>query len=106
MNKAAREGNLVELIRLHLNGERCTKYAMNRAARNGHLDVVKFLHENGYTGKSDEDVVNKWFNDVCRTVLVQEIADQDYGLQEETERTDVIKREPGQTGEDETSDPS
>ena len=44
---------------------------------------VKFLHENGYEGKSDEDVVNKWFNDVCRTVLVQEMADQDYGLQEE-----------------------
>ena len=63
---------------------------------------VKFLHDDGYTGKSDEDVVNKWFNDVCRTVLVQEAADQDYGLQE---REDVI-RSTGSTGEDETSDPS
>ena len=44
---------------------------------------VKFLHENGYTGESDEAVVNKWFNDVCRTVLIQEMADLDYGLQEE-----------------------
>ena len=52
---------------------------------------VKFLHENGYTGTSDEDVVNKWFNDVCRTVLIQEQADLDYGLQEE--RDDVIKRD-------------
>ena len=43
---------------------------------------VAFLSENGYTGESDEAVVNKWFNDVCRTVLVQEMADQDYGLQE------------------------
>jgi len=43
---------------------------------------VEFLSENGYTGESDEAVVNKWFNDVCRTVLIQEMADQDYGLQE------------------------
>lgn len=49
---------------------------------------VKFLHENGYTGKSDEDVVNKWFNDVCKTVLLQERADLDYGLQQE--RADVV----------------
>lgn len=66
---------------------------------------VKFLHENGYTGESDEAVVNKWFNDVCRTVLVQELADQDYGLQEQTGATDVI-RTTGNTGEDETSNPS
>jgi hypothetical protein len=66
---------------------------------------VKFLHDNGYTGESDEAVVNKWFNDVCRTVLVQELADQDYGLQEQAGVTDVI-RTNGNTGEDETSDPS
>ena len=65
---------------------------------------VKFLHENGYTGENDEVVVNKWFNDVCRTVLIQEIADQDYGMQQ-GEDTDVI-RQGGQTGQDETSNPS
>ena len=58
---------------------------------------VKFLHENGYTGNNDEDIVNKWFNDVCRTVLVQEIADQDYGLQ--PGETDVIRTD-GDTGQD------
>lgn len=51
---------------------------------------VKFLHENGYAGVSDEDVVNKWFNDVCRTILVQEQADLDFGLQDQG-RDDVIK---------------
>lgn len=66
---------------------------------------VKFLHDNGYTGESDEAVVNKWFNDVCRTVLVQELADQDYGLEEQTGVTDVI-RTNGNTGQDKTSDPS
>jgi hypothetical protein len=55
-------------------------------------EFIAMLHENGYVGQSDEDVVNKWFNDVCRTVLIQEKADQDYGL-EQTDREDVeIKR--------------
>ena len=56
---------------------------------------VKLLHEHGYKGKSDEDVVNKWFNDVCRTVLIQELADQDYGLEDQATirppRTDVLR---------------
>jgi hypothetical protein len=43
---------------------------------------VKMLSDNGYTGVSDEDIVNKWFNNVCRTVLMQEGADLDYGLQD------------------------
>jgi len=61
---------------------------------------VTFLHENGYTGDSDEAVVNKWFNDVCRTVLVQEMADQDYGLQEEgMEGQDVIIKQSGTDSE-------
>ena len=50
---------------------------------------VAMLQEKGYVGKSDEDVVNKWFNDVCRTVLMQEIEDQDYGL-EQMDQADVI----------------
>lgn len=51
---------------------------------------VKMLHANGYVGQSDEDVVNKWFNDVCKTVLIQERADLDYGLQEQV-KDDVIR---------------
>jgi hypothetical protein len=30
----------------------------------------------GYTGEQDEDVVNKWFNDLCRNVMMEEM-DQD-----------------------------
>jgi len=52
---------------------------------------VKFLHDNGYTGTSDEDVVNTWFNDVCKTILLQEKADLDYGLQDAS-REDVFTR--------------
>ena len=57
---------------------------------------IEMLHNNGYTASSDEEIVNKWFNDVCRTVLVQENADLDFGLQETdpagTGATDVVVR--------------
>lgn len=52
---------------------------------------IIMLQENGYTGKNDEDIINRWFNDVCKTVLIQEQADQDYGLQNAEERPDVIR---------------
>ena len=50
-------------------------------------EFIIMLQENEYVGQSDEEIVNKWFNDVCRTVLFQERADLDFGLQEQ--RTDV-----------------
>lgn len=46
---------------------------------------VIMLQNAGITGTSDDDVVNKWFNGVCRTVLLQEGADLDYGLEEESD---------------------
>lgn len=57
---------------------------------------VKMLHDDGITGMSDEDVVNKWFNRVCRTVLMQEGADQDYGFQSQQGRPDVEYRRDGE----------
>ena len=52
------------------------------------------LNEAGIKGASDEDVVNTWFNAVCRTVLIQEKADQDYGFEQDNkgERPDVIRK--------------
>ena len=44
-------------------------------------EFVIMLQNGGITGTSDDDVVNKWFNGVCRTVLLQEGADLDYGLE-------------------------
>ena len=51
-------------------------------------EFVRYLMEQGIEGQTDEDVVNKWFNAVCRTVLLQEKADLDYGMQ--GNRDDVI----------------
>jgi hypothetical protein len=44
---------------------------------------VEFLQQSGYDGRSDEEIVNKWFNSVCSTVLLQAQADLDYGLESE-----------------------
>ena len=59
---------------------------------------IKMLHKNGYKGKSDEDIVNKWFNELCRTVLIQEMKDQDYGF--EQVESDVIYRKDLENGTD------
>lgn len=58
-------------------------------------EFIIMLQEAGIEGKSDEEIVNKWFNGVCRTVLLQEKADLDYGL-EQTERADVEVRRSGE----------
>ena len=66
---------------------------------------VKMLTEHGIVGKSDEEVVNIWFNRICRTIVAQEGADLDYGLQEATpnyfvDDVEYVRRDIGQ---DETS---
>ena len=92
-----REEPYVNVLKLDVNPENA-KAGYMELDWNDHF--VKFLHDNGYTGDSDEAVVNKWFNDVCRTVLVQEMADQDYGLQEEgMEGQDVIIKQSGTDSE-------
>jgi hypothetical protein len=60
---------------------------------------VEMLHENGYKGESDEVVVNTWFNDLCRTVLLQERADMDFGLQANPD-VDFVKESEETQGED------
>ena len=52
-------------------------------------------HSSCIIEESDESVVNKWFNDVCRTVLLQEMEDQDYGLENQDDVILVNDREDG-----------
>ena len=40
---------------------------------------VKMLHENGYTGVSDEDAVDQWFRDVCKHVVLETYEQADDG---------------------------
>ncbi len=52
---------------------------------------VTMLQTNGYSGQSDDDIVNGWFNDLCRTILQQEMADMDFGMEQQQPPSDVIK---------------
>jgi len=92
-----KEEPYVNVLKLDVNPENA-KAGYMELDWNDHF--VKMLHDNGYTGTNDEDVVNKWFNDVCRTVLLQERADLDYGLQE-GQREDVIRSSNIDRDEDE-----
>ena len=55
-------------------------------------EFVQMLSSAGIQGTSDEDIVNKWFNGVCRTVLLDSERDLDYGMQPNGGRPDVIRR--------------
>lgn len=57
-------------------------------------EFVKMLQDAGIKGKSDEEIVNTWFNGVCRTVLLNEERDLDYGMETgEDNRSDVIRKQ-------------
>jgi hypothetical protein len=47
------------------------------------------LQDSGYTGRTDEEIVNKWFNGICRQILLAEMNDQDYGMEP---ASDIIYR--------------
>ena len=66
---------------------------------------VKMLSEHGIVGKSDEEIVNIWFNRICRTIVAQESADLDYGLQEASPNlfVDDVEYVSRNTSKEETS---
>lgn len=55
-------------------------------------EFILMLQDAGIEGVSDEEIVNKWFNGVCRTILVQEKADLDYGLEEASKEDAQFER--------------
>ena len=62
-------------------------------------EFVAMLQSKGITGQNDEEVVNTWFNAVCRTVLLQEEVDQDYGMQPGGRDDVVITRDESESEE-------
>ena len=50
--------------------------------KNGYFELdwnekfIENLTANGYHGEKEEDAVNKWFNDLCRNIMLEDI-DQD-----------------------------
>ena len=41
------------------------------------------LRENGYEGDNDEAIVDSWFNDLCKTIVREDLEDE-YDLLNET----------------------
>ena len=39
---------------------------------------IKMLAENGYNGKVEADIIDLWFNDLCRTIAAQEVAQDSF----------------------------
>ena len=39
---------------------------------------ISMLAENGYNGKTEADIIDLWFNDLCRTIAAQEIAQDSF----------------------------
>lgn len=54
---------------------------------------INLLSDAGYTGATDESVIDSWFNDVCRNILLENFNDQNFVADAPLE----IKREDGKT---------
>lgn len=54
---------------------------------------IGILSKAGYTGSADEAIIDAWFNDVCRNILMEDFNDQNFVADAPVE----IKREDGKT---------
>ena len=54
---------------------------------------IDILSEAGYTGSADEAIIDAWFNDVCRNILMEDFNDQNFVADAPLE----VKRKDGKT---------
>ena len=54
---------------------------------------LETLTKSGYKGKSPEQIIDEWFNDVCRNILMEEFNDKNFVAEAPVE----IKRDDGKT---------
>ena len=54
---------------------------------------IGVLSEAGYTGSADEAIIDAWFNDVCRNILMEDFNDQNFVADAPVD----VKREDGKT---------
>jgi hypothetical protein len=54
---------------------------------------IETLAKAGYTGKSPEQIIDTWFNDVCRNILMEDFNDKNFIADAPVE----IKRDDGKT---------
>ena len=67
--------------------------------RNGAFELdwnepfIETLAKSGYTGSSPEQIIDAWFNDVCRNILMEEFNDKNFVADAPLE----VKRDDGKT---------
>lgn len=63
---------------------------------------IEYLSNHGYTGTSDEDLVNNWINDICRVILIENAADMNFGLEDvdDSRRRDSFEGEADDDSDD------
>lgn len=54
---------------------------------------IETLAKSGYTGKAPEQIIDEWFNDVCRNILMEDFNDKNFVADAPVE----IKRDDGKT---------
>ena len=54
---------------------------------------IETLAKSGYTGSSPEQIIDAWFNDVCRNILMEEFNDKNFVADAPLE----VKRDDGKT---------
>lgn len=61
---------------------------------------IKDLRAAGYPGKTDEDVVDLWFRDICRNILAETYEQE---VAKNADNVRYINRKPGNNGRTEVS---
>ena len=54
---------------------------------------IETLAKSGYTGSTPEQIIDTWFNDVCRNILMEEFNDKNFVADAPVE----VKRDDGKT---------
>jgi hypothetical protein len=54
---------------------------------------IEILAKSGYKGKTPEQIIDEWFNDVCRNILMEEFNDKNFVADAPIE----VKRDDGKT---------
>lgn len=59
---------------------------------------IEILAKSGYTGKTPEQIIDGWFNDVCRNILMEEFNDKNFVADAPlVEIKREVKRDDGKT---------
>ena len=54
---------------------------------------VDKLKEVGYVGKTNEDIIDDWFNDICKNIAFEDFNEQNFIVESPSARVEVTKKD-------------